>query len=823
LFRYSEQKDILIGMPVSGRHMPQYENLVGLFVNTLVVRTTVDAQISFRELAARVWKNWIEAHTYQDVPFELLVRELAPKRDLSFSPIFQVMFSYYHQHDEILSKFDAELRLAQLSVKPFGDYSTQTSKFDFSFSAAENEDGYSIWLDFDTDLYSADRAEAILDHFMVLLHSAVTHPDLQVAKMPLVTKSERTMLMSWNNTDQRFSKLIICHSFQQQAIQRPNDVAVSYDSGTMTYREVSDSANYLAGQLISIGVKNGMFVPFLMEGGCLVPVAMLGTMKAGAAFVPLDLRWPQELLQHSMDQLNPKVLLCDSSCHHLANQLSGGIRVIEVKPVRDAVKIVESEISMTDPIYAIFTSGSTGDPKAVAVPHRGISNRFNWMNDYFGTEAAKSVLQTTRHVFDSAVWQLLWPLTNGGKTTILNGSAALNAETIADLIALNQVTITDFVPSVFNMIAPSVMHNPVLRDKLKTLRVLIVGGEEITTTTTLDFQKMFPELVIVNLYGPTEASIGSICYRVEGNETKIPIGKPIMNTKALIVNECGQLCPVGIAGEIVLLGECLGLGYLNDPASTQAAFVKNPFSEVKCARMYRTGDIGYFSADGNIHFIGRHDYQIKVRGHRIELGQIEAAILKYPEVKQTCVIVRHDNGRPMIVAYIAPICSSMTNDNMRRFLRTQVPDYMIPAAFVFLNIIPIGSNGKINRRALPIPDLQQLLFAGPARNPLSQAEKCIAAAWEDVLKLKIADVNANFFDVGGHSLLLPQLSAALSSRLNRTVSILDIFRYPTIADLANHLENTSITEVPKPVGFAINRTKDGVQTRMRRIRTKSVS
>ena len=439
------------------------------------------------------------------------------------------------------------------------------------------------------------------------------------------------------------------------------------------------------------------------------------------------------------------------------------------------------------PIYAIYTSGSTGQPKAAIIPHRGITNRFLWMNEYFGQDPVPIVLQTTSHVYDSAIWQLFWPLINGGTTIIPFEEKIFDPAYIANLIANHAVNLIDFVPSVFNTIAPGFSGKESCR-KLTTLQTVILGGEELHAETVHQLKSLLPNVRLTNLYGPTEASIGCIFYDLHGNEQgKIPIGKPIANVSVLILDQHGQPVPVGVVGELYLSGVCLGLGYLNDKQKTRESFVDNLFSEIFCNNLYRTGDLARYLPDGNIEFIGRIDRQVKIRGFRIELGEIETALSSHDTIKE-CVITTSntEQGDKKLVAYIVSD-ESISSLSLRRLLRDRLPDYMIPSLFVPLDTIPLTSSGKIDYKLLHSLSNDQIKQETDYIAPTSFVEKTIAKLWHELLGVSKIGLNDNFFDLGGHSLLVIRAISLIESRLKICMTFGD-FMHQSLGQIAVYCE-----------------------------------
>ncbi|HWN80545.1 MAG TPA: amino acid adenylation domain-containing protein, partial [Candidatus Udaeobacter sp.] len=544
-------------------------------------------------------------------------------------------------------------------------------------------------------------------HYQILVEAVTAQPEQPLSALPVLTEVEqRQQLVEWNATGREYPVDPGVHQLvEAQVIRTPNAPAVACGDAVLTYAELNARANQVARALRARGVGPGAYVPLLMRGGIEVVIGMLAVMKAEAAFVPLDLDWPVERIQSALSQLPTGVALVAPRLPFAAALLERPVLVVNATAGEDVgapdlEPTSETAASAEAPIYAIFTSGSTGTPKAAVVPHRGITNRLLWMNEFFGPATAAVVLQTTRHVYDSAVWQLFWPLINGGKTVLPGPEAEGSAETLAQLIERHQVTMTDFVPSVFNALVPQMVAAAPLRRQLRSLRAIVVGGEEITPATTYQFMAAFPGVRVINLYGPTEASIGCICHEVTGSEgDAIPIGRPIANVRVLVLDPNQNPVPVGVAGELYLGGTCVGLGYLNDPEKTRASFVDSPCPELGGGKLYRTGDRVRYRPNGQLEFLGRMDRQVKLRGLRIELGEIETALDRHPAVHESVVLLREDTpGDKRLVAYIVPGSDTVPSvSELRDFLRQRLPEYMLPTVFVPLAELPRSSGGKVYR------------------------------------------------------------------------------------------------------------------------------
>ncbi|HEU0080026.1 MAG TPA: amino acid adenylation domain-containing protein, partial [Longimicrobiaceae bacterium] len=620
--------------------------LFGFFVNTLVLRTDLSGDPSFREILRRVREATLGAYAHQELPFVKLVAELRPERSLSHSPLFQVMFT-------VQNAGGGGAALPGLSVSGVGA-ERASAKFDLSLVLTATAQGLRGGLNYSTDLFERGTVERMLGHLARVLEQVAADADVRLSRLEFLTEEERGwVLAQWNGIQRPYPLDRCIHELiEEQAARTPAAVALVHGAERLTYAQVNGSANRLARELRGRGIGRGGFVPILAERGPAVAVAMLAAAKAGAAFVPLDDKWPEERLRRALDDLRaPLVLACEAM---LEQARALGRPVVLVPVGGDGAPNLQNQSESGDPIYAIYTSGSTGIPKAAVVSHGGITNRFHWMSECFGAESARSVLQTTRHVYDSAVWQLFWPMTQGGHTVVPLAGVETDAGYLVELIRAEAVTMTDFAPAVFNALVPELVENVSAREQLASLRTVVVGGEQITAETTYRFIECFPGVRVVNLYGPTECSIGSIYHEVhDGDGSRIPIGRPIANTSALLLDRSGRLVPRGVPGEIHLGGRCVGEGYLRDAKRTSTVFVPDPYASRGGERLYRTGDLGRYRADGSIECLGRLDEQVKIRGIRIELGEIEVRLAEHQEVREAVVLAREDvPGEKRLVAYV---------------------------------------------------------------------------------------------------------------------------------------------------------------------------
>jgi amino acid adenylation domain-containing protein len=797
LSRYSGERDIVFGATRACRSstVDRAESIVGVFINTLPVRINVSPEVLLLPWLKELRGRQIAVRDYEHTP----LTKIQGWSDLPRgTPLFEsiLVFENYQYNDALRAQGDGWNNRDLLLLEQT-NYSLTLS----GYAGPE----LLLKIAYDQRRFDDETIARMLGHLEILLEGMAANPERRLVELPLLSDDERRqLLVEWNVTGRSYPTDKCIHQlFEAQVEQTPDSTAVVFNERRITYRELSEKANDLAVSLAAIGIGRGSYVPFLMDRSIEVVISMLAIMKTGAAFVPLDVHWPVERIKQILDDLNSAIILVDRAISHQPEGLGRSfILVDEERSCAVAAAKVDRYSDPADPIYAVYTSGSTGRPKAAVVAHRGITNRFLWMNEFFGSTAASAALQTTHHVYDSAVWQLFWPLINGGKTVIPLPGMETNADYLAALIERHEITITDFVPSVFNTIVPQLTNDTSVHGRLASLRTIIVGGEEITPSTTYTFMAHFPGVRVINLYGPTEASIGCICYEVTGKEDgKIPIGRPISNVHALILDPCRNLVPPGVAGELYLSGLCLGLGYLNDEEKTNAAFVENEFPEIGYSRLYKTGDLVRYLPDGNIEFLGRIDHQIKIRGFRIELGEIESVLGQHPDVGQSVVLARNDrlgdSSTPLatdkrLVAYVvAPKEKSLTSTDLRSFLRQKLPDYMVPSAFVFLDSLPLTANGKLDRNSLPAPDQDRPELRENYVAPRTPVEELLAGIWVKVLKVDKVGIHDNFFDLGGHSLLATQVISRVREAFRVDVLLRDLFEAPTVAELASRVERST--------------------------------
>lgn len=787
LRRYSEQEEILVGCPVANRNHPETEELIGYFANVTVLRAQLPKSQTFRELLVSVRENCLRTFEHESLPFARLVGLLRPAKSLSHSPVFQVTFALH----EKLFKGQVDEALA---LEAYED-GNAAAKFDLALDAQDLDDGLELRLTYNTDLFADETAARLLAQYARLLEGALSDPSRHVADYELSSETElRRTLFEWNSTDFPNERARGLHRlFEEQAALGPTRTALVFGRERLTYEELNGRANRLAHRLAAVGVGAGSLVGVHMERSAEMVVALLAVLKAGGAYLPLDPYYPRERSAYVIEDSGVGVIVTDAA---LVAQLPAcGATLVSPDAEREEIAALPGEnLPGGDAgddalMYLMYTSGSTGHPKGVMVPHAGACNYVLWMRERFPLSAEDAVLAKTSINFDISVWELFLPLICGARL-VVGGSEDLQApERLAALVRRERVTDIQFVPSALKAFVDSG-----LLPACDSLRRIFSGGEALSVRLREEvFESFGGELH--NLYGPTEASV-YVCHeecRREDPLRSVSIGRPVHNARIYVLDERLSPVPVGMAGELYIGGEVLASGYFRRPATTADRFLPDPFSQSPGARMFRTGDVARHLDDGRLEFLGRADRQVKVRGYRIELGEIEHSLAHHPRVKHAIVIVREDRADDVrLVAYLLYRDSKGPAEaELREYLKQKLPDYMVPSTFVELDSIPLLPNNKVNVKALPKPEFRKKIGEGLERNYLSEREREVARIWEEVLGTEKFGSDDNFFDVGGHSLLIVRLRSLIEQRLGVEVSNLDLFQNATVRSLARHLSGVA--------------------------------
>ncbi|MBS9386560.1 MAG: amino acid adenylation domain-containing protein [Dolichospermum sp. BR01] len=789
LYRYTGTEDILVGSPIANRDRSEIEGLIGFFVNTLVMRSNLSENPSFAELLTRVRSMALSAYAHQNLPLEMLVEALQPERDLSHTPLFQVMFA-------LQNPYLSEVELSGLSISSL-PIEGATAKFDLTLVMENTGNGLvGVW-EYNTDLFDASTIERMTGHFLTLLSSIVANPLEQISQLPLLTEVERQqLLIEWNHTQVNYPVDQCIHQlFEQQVRRTPDAVAVVFENQQLTYHELNCRANQLAHYLQSLGVGADVLVGICVERSWEMIVGLLGILKAGGAYVPLDPEYPTERLTFMLADAQVSVLLTQQ---HLVEKLPENqepVVCLDTDWLLICESSQESPITEVQPgnlAYVIYTSGSTGTPKGVMLSHSNLCNHMSWMQATFPLTEKDKVLQKTPFGFDASVWEFYAPLLAGGQLLIAKPGGHTDSAYLLRLIARQQVTIVQLVPSLLQMLLEQGGI-----ETCHSLKHVFCGGE-VLPVALLEGLLSKLDVNLHNLYGPTETCIDATfcnCQR-EIYAQIVPIGRPISNTQIYILDQNLQALPVGVPGELHIGGAGLARGYLNRPELTQEKFIANPFSTYPGSRLYKTGDLARYLPDGNIEYLGRIDNQVKIRGFRIELAEIEAVLNQRDDVQVACVIAREDDpGNKRLVGYIVPSSQmTCTVSELSQFLKTKLPDYMVPNIFVILDSLPLTPNGKINRGALPIPDLQ-----GQGTDkyvaPRTPTEEILSLIWAQVLKLEQVGIHDNFFTFGGHSLLATQLVSRIRTSFKVELPLRSLFAAPTVAQLSPHIQRLQQQEL----------------------------
>ena len=776
LMRYSRQDKLAVGVPVAGRSRPELEGLIGYFVNTLVLHADLSGNPSFTELLGRVRHTALDAFTHQELPFDRLVAELKPERDWSRNPLYQVAFSLQNQPA-------AALRLKELIVQPI-ELQSSTSKFDLSLSLTEGQGSLQGLFEYSTDLFDAATIERLASHFQTLLAGIAADPTCVIGELPMLGELERKqILLDWNDTAAPAPQYDCLHLLFAAQVQRgPEAVAAVFGDARLSYRELDAKANRLAHYLRKLGTGPAVLVGVCLERSLSLLTVLLGILKAGGAYVPLDPAYPADRLQYMAEDSQIALLVTESSLvaalawpRERSVLLDTDASFIEAQPDCALHADAALDARPEDPAYLIYTSGSTGRPKGVLVPHRAVVNFLASMACEPGLAASDRLLAITTLGFDIAVLELLLPLTVGAQVIVASSDAATDTRALRLLLESSGANVMQGTPGAWRMLIDAGWRgSPAFK--------ALVGGEALPAKLAAQLLARSGELW--NMYGPTETTVWSTRWKVHDPAQGISIGRPIANTQVHVLDPQGQLCPIGVAGEICIAGAGVALGYWKRPELTRERFIADPFKPQ--GRLYRTGDLGRWRRSGLLEHLGRLDSQVKLRGHRIELGEIEAILASHPDVARAVVVVREDRpGDMRLVAYAVPRGSMPKPAALREHLRALLPAYMLPQHFVPLDAIPLLPNGKTDRNALPVPaDAGALPDRMSAAVPATEAEIGIAQVWERLLGVEQVRLTDNFFDLGGHSLLAMSAIGEIESRFGLRLNLRQ-FIFEGLAQIAS--------------------------------------
>jgi amino acid adenylation domain-containing protein len=748
-----------------------------LFVNTLVYRTQLTGDATFREVVRRVREMALGAYRNQNVPFALIVEALAPKRDPGRNPFYQVMFDLLQARAKSYSVRD--LRWNWIEIED------RTAKFDLTMTLLNSQDGVGGYLNYDANLFEAKTVQRMAGHFRTLLEGIVVNPDVRISELPLLTLSEREqLLVEWNNTRRAYPRNVCLHELiEAQVEQTPDAVAVVFGNESLTYGALNRRANRLAHRLRELGVAPDVIVGIFAERSAEMVVGLIATLKAGGAYLPLDPNYPAERLAYMLEDAKPLLVLAQRDRVGTLPAYEGQIVFLDEEFDAANEADMKSGVQAENLAYVLYTSGSTGQPKGVMITHRAVCNRLLWVQESFHLGVDDCMMLKAPCTFDVSISELFWPLIAGARVVVAGPNLQGDGRYLIDTICKSGITTLEFVPAMLAMLLEEKNVGRCL-----SLRRIISGGEALPVDLQERFFAALPHAELYNSYGPTETAIDVTFWKCvrSSHERSVPIGRPVANTQIYILDPAMQPVPVGVGGELHIGGAQVARGYLARPELTADKFVPNPFAQ---GRLYKTGDLARYRPDGAIEFLGRIDHQVKLRGFRIELGEIEAVLKEHPAVGECVAVMREDKvaSSSSLVGYV--VGSGVTAAELRQHAKKSLPAYMVPSAFVFLEELPVTANGKLDRSALPEPATSGsgVAIVGP-RDAL---EARVVAIWEKALSARPIGVTDNFFELGGHSLLALRTFSEIERIFGKRLPLATLFQAPTIEGLAAILRDRS--------------------------------
>lgn len=782
LYRQTGQSDILVGTPIANRDRQALERLIGFFVNTLVMRGRLYDELPFQEFLAQVRDTALDAYAHQNLPFEKLVEALRPARTLAYPPLIQVALNYVQTRASMLRLGDVRAEWAA------GD--SDTAKFDLMLNVTRNGDGLYGNAEYSTDLFERATMQRLVSQFQVLLEGITNAPETPVGKLPLLTHAEQhEMLVSWNATTTGKPQQCVHESFEAQVARTPHAVAVIHDSHHLTFEQVNVRANQLARHLQSLGVATETPVGVMLERSSDLIIALLAILKAGGAYLPLDPAYPRARLRQMMDQVQPRAIITVTT--HL-DKLPA-THAARVCLDRDAASIARASpgnlrlsLSPDNLIYLLYTSGSTGQPKGVMGLHRGAVNRIMWMGQQYPFAPGEVCCQKTSLNFVDSVAEIFGPLLYGVPVVLLSEETIRDPQLLLAALAKHRVTRITLVPSLLRALCHSLQIGG-----LPDLKLWLCSGEVLDAGLAHKFLQYVPHARLVNLYGCTEVAADSTFFEIPGDwaGVRVPIGRPIANTQIYLLNAALEPAPIGVTGELYIGGEGVARGYFNQPGLTARAFIPNPYSSLvpHCPTLYRTGDLARYLPRGMIEYMGRADQQIKVRGMRVEPGEVEAVVRAHPKVQDAAVVAHESEKDTRLAAYVV---GDLPKQEMHSYLQGRLPAHMVPSNFIALTELPRTPSGKVDRTALPLPS-DRAESTGSDVHARDELESALQAIWQRLLRVERIGVTDNFFDLGGHSLSAIGLFGEIKRVLGRELPVATLFQAPTIEKLAEALRRES--------------------------------
>lgn len=777
LHRLTGQDRILIGVPFTNRRWDQFSETFGCFVNILPVEVNFDFQVTGTELIRQIRYSLLRIHRMQEIPF-LALNEML--KNTSGNPIFQAGFTY---------EPPVNMHFADIESEPV-NISRSGSQLDLFLTLWTQDEDLNGFMEYSTLLFKDETASRFIGIYRQIIKSFLENPGLPVSELDIIAPEESHLIMRWNSTDHEYSRNIcLHHRFEQQVLITPDAPAILFGKESLSYGEFNSHANRMANYLLSLGVKTEDIVCVCMERSIELMIAIFGIHKAGAAYLPVDPGYPADRLGMMLSDARPVFILTKRQSE---TNLPEGFRRVYLddilnSPLSEDEKNPQTDVTSGNLAYLMYTSGSTGVPKGVMIEHHSVINKLEWMQFRHPLDQKDTILLKTPVTFDVSVWELFWWTFSGSKMAILPPGGERDPGTIIDEVDNRKVTTIVFVPSMFSPFIGYIKARSA-QVRLQTLKWIIQIGEPLTPQLVSSFNELRTpgfDPLMVNTYGPTEATVAVSWYDCpKGRDVdKIYIGRPIFNTRLLVLNKRNKIQPVGVPGELVITGVNLSRGYLNRPELNSERFITFRYPDGTYLRGYRTGDLVRLLSDGNIDFIGRTDNQVKIRGYRIELGEIEARLLEHPSVKSAVVVVKELSQENRTIAGYVVIKENQPSDSeeIRKFLASHLPDYMVPRFIMILGSMPLNTSGKIDRKSLPSP---QFVSGTTQMVPASLIETQLLGIWKETIGQENIGINQNFFDMGGNSLLAVHIVNLIKERLNLRVEPINLLEYPTIRSLA---------------------------------------
>jgi len=786
LYKYTNQTDLIIGSPIAGREAQILHNQLGLYLNTIALRSNVDGKDNFESFLKKVKETTLKAYNYQSYPFDKLIEDAKLETDLSRNPLFDIFLILQNTENVIIKSIGDHLTVNTLEIE------NKTSKFDLLFNFVESDENLELSIVYNTDLYDTFYVEQMTVHFEHLLTLITSIPEEIIENLSIVSNEEKKkLILEFNDTkfdNQVCAPLNIL--FEEQVEKLVNHNAICFKEKEFTFTELNAKINQLANYLREVkDIQQGDFVVVKLPRSENMIIALMAVIKAGGAYIPVEPQYPGERIDFIVKDSKCKFLIDEDVLHSISDELNSFSK-----------ENPQNTNKITDLAYVLYTSGSTGNPKGCMITHEGVTNRIDWMWNTYNYSANDIILQKTTFTFDVSVWEIFMPLCWGAKMVLCEQADISSPLRILNLIEAQNVTSLHFVPSMLNTFISSLADTEKIFDKLTSLRAVITSGEALTSKTVNDWYTKIAIAPIYNLYGPTEASIDVTYFNTAKGDEIIPIGKPIWNTQVYILNDSAEVQPIGLIGEICLAGKGLALGYLNNPELTNQKFVDNPF--IPGEKMYKTGDLGMWLPDGNIEYLGRKDFQVKIRGFRIELEEIENALNKHSQIINSVVLdhTNETNGDKYLVAYLVTN-TQLVKEELNIWLGNKLPTYMIPSNFVVVDEIPLTNSGKVDRNKLRNINGVSVKTTVEYVAPQNDLEKKLASIWEEMLHISKIGILEDFFTLGGHSLSATHLSNVINKEFNVKINLRDVFENRNIQSLAKKISesNTAIFQEIKKV------------------------